>query len=80
MRNLPAIKSSCVLCLSIRAAVESADERAAEAADINQRVTERLEGSQKLLDEIRADNQRAKQILDELIADAERESAQREKN
>ena len=65
---------------SARAAVERADERAAEAADINQRVTQRLEGSKELLGEIRADNQRAKLILDELIADAESGRTQREKN
>ena len=65
---------------SARDAVTRADERAAEAADINQRVTERLEGSRQLLDEIRTDNQRAKLILDELIADAETRPVQRKKN
>lgn len=65
---------------SAREAVTRADERAAEAADINQRVTERLEGSRQLLDEIRTDNQRAKLILDELIADAETRPVQRKKN
>ena len=56
---------------SARAAVERADERAAEAGKINQRVTEQLEGSKELLGQIRADNQRAKLILDELIREAE---------
>ena len=65
---------------SARAAVESAEERAERAEAINQRVTERLTGSKELLEQIRADNQRAKQILAELIAGAERESAQGEKN
>ena len=65
---------------SARAAVERADERAAEAADLNQRVTERLESSKELLGQIRADNQRAKQILDELIADHQGEPAQGTKN
>lgn len=65
---------------SARAAVERADERAAEAADINQRVTQRLEGSKELLGQIRADNQRAKQLLDELIREAETRPAQGEKN
>lgn len=65
---------------SARAAVERADQRAAEAADINQRVTEQLEESRQLVNEIRADNQRAKQILDELIADAESGRTQGEKN
>ena len=61
---------------SAREAVTRADQRAAEAADINQRVTERLEGSKELLGQIRADNQRAKHILDELIRGAETEPAQ----
>lgn len=65
---------------SAREAVERADKRAAEAGAINQRVTEQLEGSKEFLGQIRADNQRAKLILDELIADAERESAQGAKN
>lgn len=61
---------------SARAAVERADERAAEAADINQRVTEQLDGSKELLGQIRADNQRAKQILDELITGHQAGTAQ----
>ena len=65
---------------SARAAVERADERAAEAGTINQRVTERLEGSKELLGQIRADNQRAKLILDELIREAESGCTQGEKN
>ena len=65
---------------SARDAAERADERAAEAGTINQRVTERLEGSKELLGQIRADNQRAKQVLDELIAGAENGRAQGEKN
>lgn len=65
---------------SARDAVTRADQRAAEAADINQRVTERLTGSKELLGQIRADNQRAKQILDELIGGAETGQAQGAKN
>ena len=65
---------------SAREAVARADERAERAAEINQRVTERLEGSKELLSEIRADNQRAKQILGELIRTAEGGCTQGEKN
>ena len=65
---------------SARAAVTRADERAERAGEINQRVTERLKGSKELLGQIRADNQRAKLILDELIAGAESGRAQGEKN
>lgn len=65
---------------SARAAVESADERAAEAAGINQRVAERLANSKELLGQIRADNQRAKQLLDELIAGHQGEAAQGAEN
>ena len=65
---------------SAREAVERADQRAAEAADLNQRVTERLESSRQLIDEIRADNKKAKQIIDELIAGHQGEPAQGEKN
>ena len=65
---------------SARAAVSSADERAAEAADLNHRVTERFEVSKELLGQIRADNQRAKQLLDELIREAESGPAQGETN
>ena len=65
---------------SARDAVERADERAAEAAEINQRVAQRLNDSKELLGQIRADNQRAKQILDELIADHQGEPAQGTKN
>ena len=65
---------------SARDAVTRADQRAAEAADLNQRVTERLESSQELLGQIRADNQRAKLILDELIREAETGRTQGAKN
>ena len=65
---------------SAREAVTRADDRAAEAAGINQQVTERLADSKELIGQIRADNQRAKQILDELIADAESGRTQGEKN
>ena len=65
---------------SAREAVTRADDRAAEAADLNQRVTEQLEESRQLVNEIQADNQRAKQLLDELIADAESGRTQGEKN
>ena len=65
---------------SARDAVGRADERAAEAAEINQRVAQRLNDSKELLGQIRADNQRAKQILDELIADHQGEPAQGTKN
>lgn len=65
---------------SAREAVERADERAERAGEINQRVTEQLKGSKELLGQIRADNQRAKQILDELIREAEGGCTQGEKN
>ena len=65
---------------SAREAVSSADKRAERAADINQQVAERLADSKELIGQIRADNQRAKQILDELIADAESGRTQGEKN
>ena len=65
---------------SAREAVERADQRAAEAGEINQRVTQRLESSKELLGQIRVDNQRAKQVLDELIREAESGCTQGEKN
>lgn len=61
-------------------AVTRASERAAEAGAINQRVTERLADSKELLGQIRADNQRAKQILGGLIGETESGCTQREKN
>lgn len=54
---------------SAGAAVDRADERAERAAEINQRIADQLAGSKELVEQIRADNQRAKQILAEFIAD-----------
>lgn len=65
---------------SAGAAVERAADDAQRAAEFNQRVQEQLADSKMLLSEIRADNQRAKQILDELIREAESGCTQGEKN
>ena len=62
------------------AAVDRADERAGEAAEINQRAQAELARSKELLEQVRADNQRAKQILGELIAGVETRRKADEKN
>lgn len=49
-------------------AVERAAERAGETASTNQRAAEGLGRCQNLLDEIRADNRAAKQLLEEIIS------------
>lgn len=61
---------------SAGAAVDRAADDAQRAAEFNQRAQEQLADSQKLLSEIRADNQRAKQIIDELISNAQTGAAQ----
>ena len=53
---------------SAGAAVDRATSNAQRAAELNQRAQEQLATSAELLKQIRADNQRAKQILAELIA------------
>ena len=65
---------------SAGAAVDRADERAGEAAEINQRAQAELARSKELLEQVRADNQRAKQILGELIAGVETRRKADEKN
>lgn len=62
------------------AAVERAADDAQRAAEFNQRAQEQLADSKKLLSEIRADNRRAKQIIDELIAGAQTGAATDKKN
>ena len=52
---------------SAAGAVERAEQHADRAAELNQRAQAGVSDCQKLLSEIRADNQRAKQIIDELI-------------
>lgn len=61
---------------SAGAAVERAADDAQRAAEFNQRAQEQLADSKKLLSEIRADNRRAKQILDELIGEHQAGKAQ----
>ena len=65
---------------SAGAAVERAADDAQRAAEFNQRAQEQLADSKKLLSEIRADNRRAKQIIDELIAGAQTGAATDKKN
>ena len=54
---------------SAGAAVDRATSNAERTAELNQRAQAELAGSKELIEQIRADNQRAKQILSELIAD-----------
>ena len=54
---------------SAREAVSAAQSRNAEAAAINERVTKQLNDCSELINDIRADNKRAKQLLDEIIGD-----------
>lgn len=65
---------------SAGAAVDRAADDAQRAAEFNQRAQEQLANSKKLLSEIRADNRRAKQIIDELIAGAQTGAATDKKN
>ena len=61
---------------SAAGAVERAEQRAESAEQLNQSAKARVSDCQKLVDELRSDNQRAKQILDELISNAQTGAAQ----
>lgn len=61
---------------SAGAAVDRAADDTQRAAEFNQRAQAQLADSKKLLSEIRADNQRAKQIIDELISNAQKGATQ----
>lgn len=54
---------------SAAGAVERAEQRAESAAAANQSAQARAADCKKLVDELRTDNQRAKQIIDELIGE-----------
>ena len=56
---------------SAAGAVERAEQRAESAAAANQSAQTGVNDCQKLVDELRSDNQRAKQIIDELIRGAQ---------
>lgn len=56
---------------SAAGAVERAEQRAESAAAANQSAQAGVNDCQKLVDELRSDNQRAKQIIDELIRGAQ---------
>lgn len=56
--------------------IERADEHAERAAEHNRRAQAELGDCQRLTQQIRADNQRAKQIIDELVSDAQTGAAQ----
>ena len=61
---------------SAAGAVERAEQRAESAAAANQSAQARAADCQKLVDELRSDNRRAKQIVDELIRGAQTGAAQ----
>lgn len=61
---------------SAAGAVERAEQRAESAAAANQSAQAGVNDCKKLVDELRSDNQRAKQILDELISNAQTGAAQ----
>ena len=61
---------------SAAGAVERAEQRAESAEQLNQSAKAGVSDCQKLVDELRSDNQRAKQILDELIRGAQTGAAQ----
>ena len=61
---------------SAAGAVERAEQRAESAAAANQSAQAGVNDCQKLVDELRSDNQRAKCILDELIRGAQTGAAQ----
>lgn len=50
-------------------AVERAEQHAERAAELNHSAQEGVSGCQKLVSELKADNRRAKQLLDELIGE-----------
>ncbi len=52
-------------------AVERAEQHADRAAGLNRQAQTGVSDSKKLVEQIRADNRRAKQIIDELIAGAQ---------
>ena len=57
-------------------AVERAEQRAESAAAANQSAQARAADCKKLVDKLQSDNQRAKQIIDELIRGAQTGAAQ----
>ena len=57
-------------------AVERAEQHADRAAGLNKSAQAGVNDSKKLVEQIRADNQRAKQIVDEFIAGAQTGAAQ----
>lgn len=61
---------------SAAGAVERAEQRAESAEQLNQSAKAGVSDCQKLVDELRSDNQRAKCILDELIRGAQTRAAQ----
>lgn len=61
---------------SAAGAVERAEQRAEQAAELNQSAQAGAADCKKLVDELRQDNQRAKQILDELISNTQTGAAQ----
>ena len=63
---------------SAAGAVERAEQRAESAAAANQSAQAGAAECQKLVDELRQDNRRAKQIIDELIRGAQTGAAQDE--
>lgn len=54
---------------SAAGAVERAEQYAERAAELNQSAQTRVSDCQKLIGELKADNRRAKQLLDELIGE-----------
>lgn len=61
---------------SAAGAVERAEQRAESAAAANQSAQARAADCKKLVDKLQSDNQRAKQIIDELIRGAQTRAAQ----
>lgn len=61
---------------SAAGAVERAEQRAEQAAELNQSAQARAADCKKLVDKLQSDNQRAKQIIDELIRGAQTGAAQ----
>lgn len=61
---------------SAAGAVERAEQRAESAAAANQSAQARAADCEKLVDKLQSDNQRAKQIIDELIRGAQTGAAQ----
>ena len=61
---------------SAAGAVERAEQHADRAAELNQSAQTGVSDCQKLVEQIRSDNRRAKCILDELISNAQTGAAQ----